>query len=190
MPGHRISSALVVAALFAACSDDMPARAPSGSPSPTSPSASAPTTAMLCASGQICTVAGTGIPGDGADGLPAVQTRLYLPQDTTVGPDGRLYVVDWNNHRIRVIAEDGTMHIVAGAGELGVAADDPTTDRLNHPTNVTFDPMGPPTEMWIAAWHNSRVKKADLTTGTIIAMCGTGKRGFAGNGGPAAEATM
>src|SRR5215470_7686527 len=149
MRGLGVFTVLIVAPLsFAACGDDMPAVAPGESPSS---SPSSPTTGALCASGQICTVAGTGIPGDGADGLPAVQTRLYLPQDTTVGPDGRLYVVDWNNHRIRVIA-----------------ADDPTTDRLNHPTNVTFDPMGPPTEMWIAAWHNSRVKKVDLTSGAII----------------------
>jgi hypothetical protein len=195
MRRHRILTALIAVrfapvALFVGCGDDMPARSPADSPSDTSPAATSPTTSMLCASGQICTVAGTGIAGDGADGLPARATRLYLPQDTTVNPDGRLYVVDWNNHRIRVIADDGTMRIVAGAGELGVSADDPTTDRLNHPTNVTFDPMGPPTEMWIAAWHNSRVKKVDLTTGTIIDVCGTGKRGFAGNGGTADVATL
>jgi len=190
MQGPRILAALIVAPLLAACGDDTPARTSSDSSTPTPPSESGPGARMLCASGQICTVAGTGIAGDGADGLPALQTRLYLPQDTTVGPDGRLYVVDWNNHRVRVITDDGTMHIVAGVGELGVAADDPTTDRLNHPTNVTFDPMGPPTEMWIAAWHNSRIKKVDLTTGTIIDVCGTGKRGFAGNGGPADAAVL
>ena len=89
-----------------------------------------------------------------------------------------------------MIDADGRMRIVAGVGELGLASDDPTTDRLNHPTNVTFDPMGSPDEMWIAAWHNSRVKKVDLTTGTMTDVCGTGKRGFAGNGGPAAAATL
>jgi DNA-binding beta-propeller fold protein YncE len=148
------------------------------------------TSGPLCASGQICTVAGTGIAGDGADALPALATRLYLPQDMTVGPDGRLYVVDWNNHRIRVIDEQGVMHIVAGIGELGPSVDDPSSDRLNHPTNVTFDPMGPPTIMTIAAWHNSRIMKVDLGTGAIVDICGTGKRGFAGNGGPAEMATL
>ncbi|HMF44553.1 MAG TPA: hypothetical protein VKQ32_27955 [Polyangia bacterium] len=190
MRGHGIFAALIVAPLFAACGDDTPARSPSDSPTTPPPPSASPTTTALCASGQICTVAGTGIAGDGADGLPALQTRLYLPQDTTVGPDNHLYVVDWNNHRIRMIDDDGTMRIVAGAGELGLAADDPSTDRLNHPTNVTFDPMGPPTELWIAAWHNSRVKKVDLTTGTIVDVCGTGMRGFAGNGGPAELATL
>jgi hypothetical protein len=178
---------LAFAVLAAGCGDDLPAREQSPSPSNPIPD---PTTGALCASGQICTLAGTGVPGDGADGLPARETRLYLPQDTTVGPDGRVYVVDWNNHRVRVIDGDGRMRIVAGAGELGIAADDPSTGRLNHPTNVTFDPLGSPDEMWIAAWHNSRVKMVDLTTGSIIDMCGTGKRGFAGNGGPAAAATL
>lgn len=151
------------------------------------------TTMPLCGPGQICTVAGTGIAGDGLDALPARNTRLYLPQDTTVGPDGRLYVVDWNNHRIRVIDVDSRMHIVAGIGELGPSVDDPSSDRLNHPTQLTFDPMGAPDAMIIAAWHNSRIKKGTASTGgadSLINLCGNGKRGFGGNGGPADVATL
>jgi hypothetical protein len=149
---------------------------------------------QLCGSGQICSVAGTGIAGDGMDGLPALQTRLYLPQDMTVGPDGRLYVVDWNNHRIRVINADGTMTIVAGIGELGPSVDDPSSGRLNHPTNVAFDPMGQtdgqPIVMTIAAWHNSRVMKVQIGSEDLVDICGTGKRGFGGNNGPAEMATL
>ena len=143
-------------------------------------------------SGTICTVAGTGIAGDGADGLAPLETRLYLPQDMTVGPDGRLFVVDWNNHRIRALNKDGTMQIVAGAGELGLSVDDPSTGRLNHPTNVAFNRSrdAAPNQMVIAAWHNSRVKTVDLGNGDIVDVCGTGKRGFGGNGGPAATAIL
>ena len=141
--------------------------------------------------GNICMLAGTGVPGDGQDGLPARETRLYLPQDTTVGPDGRPYVVDWNNHRIRVIEADGRMRIVAGAGELGIAADDPSTGRLNHPDQRDL--------------RSARLARRDVDrrvaqqprqegraspAGLIIDMCGTGKRGFAGNGGPAAMAVL
>jgi hypothetical protein len=132
-------------------------------------------------------VAGTGIAGDGVDDAPALSTRLYLPQDVTVGPDGRLYIVDWNNHRIRVRQDDGTLHIVAGIGELGPMSDDPSTGRLNHPTQVTFDGVG---NMVIAAWHNSRIKTMDPVTGDLIDVCGTGARGFAGDGGPAASAVL
>jgi sugar lactone lactonase YvrE len=143
-----------------------------------------------CGAGNICTVAGTGIAGDGEDGDKALETRLYLPQDATFGPDGRLYVVDWNNHRVRALNGDLTMTIVAGIGELGASVDDPSTNRLNHPTNVAFDPMAPAGEMIIAAWHNSRIKKVTLDSGAIVDVCGTGKRGFGGNGGPASTAIL
>jgi sugar lactone lactonase YvrE len=146
-----------------------------------------PPVACEAAPGVICTVAGTGIAGDGADDLAALDTRLYLPQDVSIGPDGRLYIVDWNNHRIRVRQDDGTLHIVAGIGELGPASDDPSTGRLNHPTQVTFDPAG---HLVIAAWHNSRIKTMDAATGELLDVCGDGKRGFAGDGGPAATATL
>jgi DNA-binding beta-propeller fold protein YncE len=175
---------LLAAALAIGCGDSL---APMP-PMPSGPFIS--TSRALCGPGQICTLAGTGIAGDGADGLPAGQTRLYLPQDMTVGPDLRLYIADWNNHRIRVVDDDGRMHIVAGLGELGPSVDDPSSGRLNHPTNVTFDPMGPPDEMVIAAWHNSRVLKVQLGTDALVEVCGIGKRGFGGNGGPAEAATL
>ena len=135
--------------------------------SPAAATTTGPAGASRCvpARGVICTVAGTGIAGDGADDLAALATRLYLPQDVTIGPDGRLYIVDWNNHRIRVRQDDGTLHIVAGIGELGPASDDPATDRLNHPTQVTFDAAG---HLVIAAWHNSRIKTMDAATGELI----------------------
>ena len=138
-------------------------------------------------SGHICSIAGTGIAGDGADELPALETRLYQPQDVTVGPDGRVFIVDWNNHRIRVLDTDGKLRIVAGVGELGFDSDDPTVNRLNHPTNVTFNPQG---QLVIAAWHNSRVKTVDLTTKELVDTCGDGGRGFMGDGGPAATARL
>jgi YD repeat-containing protein len=139
-------------------------------------------------SGNICTIAGTGRAGDGADGLAAVSTNLYLPQDVTISPAGRPMIVDWNNHRIRELGADGKLRIVAGAGELGLTVDDPATDRLNHPTQLTYDAAG---HMVIAAWHNSRVKVVlDPTSGTTTDSCGNGMRGFAGDGGPALSATL
>ncbi|HET6285092.1 MAG TPA: hypothetical protein VFH73_29310 [Polyangia bacterium] len=138
-------------------------------------------------SGNICTVAGTGIAGDGTDETDALATRLYQPQDVTVGPDGRLFIVDWNNHRIRVLDPDGKLRVVAGVGELGFNSDDPAISRLNHPTNVAFNPQG---QMVIAAWHNSRIKTVDLATMELVDTCGDGGRGFAGDGGPAATARL
>ena len=85
-----------------------------------------------CGSGNICTVAGTGVAGDGEDGLPGLETRMYLPQDTTFGPDGRLYVVERNGHSVRVIDfAKGTIERFAGTGQRGVLR--PEAARLAGP---------------------------------------------------------
>jgi hypothetical protein len=57
----------------------------------------------------ITTVMGAGFNGNNGELLNGRDTQLYLPQDMAVGQDGLLYVVDWNNHRIRRLNEDGTV---------------------------------------------------------------------------------
>jgi len=132
-------------------------------------------------------VAGTGLAGFNGDGMNPIDTALYLPQDVTVGPDGKLYIVDWNNHRIRRI-ENGTVVTIAGTGELGDAKDGLALyAQFNHPTNVTFDTQG---RMIISAWHNSLVKRMDFTTGLVENLAGTGARAFGGDGGPGNAAKL
>lgn len=138
--------------------------------------------------GTICTVAGNGIAGDGADDLPPLATMLYSPTDIAFAPDGALVIIDWNNHRIREVQKTGRLKIVAGQGELGDGLlTDEVGGRLNHPTDVTFDGQG---RMVIAAWHNSRIKRLDLRTGVLEDIAGTGARAYAGDGGPATEAIL
>jgi sugar lactone lactonase YvrE len=138
----------------------------------------------------INSVAGTGIAGLNEDGLPPLESHLYLPQDMTVGPDGNLYVVDWNNHRIRVI-KDGVFETIAGTGELGDAKDGVAIyTQFNHPTNVEFDHDG---NLIIAAWHNSLVKRLYLSgekEGFVENVAGTGARSFGGDDGPANSAAL
>src|SRR5262249_33212802 len=138
-----------------------------------------------CPAPAIETLVGSGLAGFNGDGQELIDTALYLPQDMTVGPDGLLYVVDWNNHRIRKLANN-TLQTIAGSGEIGEAKDgDALYAQFNHPTNVCFDAQK---NMLIAAWHNSSVKKLDLTTGQLSNVAGTGARAFGGDGGPATDA--
>jgi hypothetical protein len=67
---------------------------------------------------RIETFMGTGIAGNSLDGLPPLETRLSLPVDYTFGSDGRHYVVDWNNHRIRRVI-GGLVYTALGTGFLG-----------------------------------------------------------------------
>lgn len=152
--------------------------------------------------GTICTIIGNGEAGVGADGVPGTSSRTYLPQDMTLGPNGRLYFLDWNNHVVREQASDGTVRTVVGTGELSDGEDPPIPPgaprmpspalrhRLNHPTSIAFDPQG---NMLIAAWHNSmikRVRNVGASGSMIEDLCGTGGRSFAGDGGPALNAVL
>jgi DNA-binding beta-propeller fold protein YncE len=58
---------------------------------------------------------------------------------------------------------------------------------LNTPSDVAVAPDG---DLLIADAHNHRVRRVDRETGTIMTIAGSGKEGFAGDGGPAEEALL
>jgi hypothetical protein len=146
--------------------------------------------AMHCepSPGTICTIAGNGENGyDGEEG-DALAARFSLPVDTLAAPGGELFILDWNNHRIRRLDAAGTIHFVAGNGELGGSLDDPATGQLNHPTNLAWDATG--ARIYIAAWHNSKILTLDPATGDIVDTCGDGRRAYFGDGGSALTASL
>jgi DNA-binding beta-propeller fold protein YncE len=139
--------------------------------------------------GVICTLAGSSESGyDGDEDIVALEAKMSLPMDTLTDDDGTVYVLDWNNHRIRKVDLDGMLRHVAGRGELGGTLDDPANDDFNHPTGMTFDPSGQ--HIVVAAWHNSKIRTLDLASGDIVDTCGDGRRAYFGDGGPAAMATL
>jgi hypothetical protein len=107
---------------------------------------------------------------------------MSLPQDTLTADDGEIYILDWNNHRLRRLA-DGELHWVAGRGELGGSIDDPENGDFNHPTNIIFDPTGDED-------HHGRVAQlegADCRSAPpalVTDTCGDGKRAYFGDDGP------
>ena len=137
--------------------------------------------------GNICTVAGEGSNGYSGDDGPAIEAEMSLPQDTLTAEDGTIYILDWNNHRIRKVTTDGKMVAVAGRGELGGTLDDPANSDFNHPTGMIFDSAG---NIHVAAWHNSKIRKLDVTTGAIVDTCGDGRRAYFGDGAEATKAAL
>jgi DNA-binding beta-propeller fold protein YncE len=113
--------------------------------------------------------------------------------DTAVAPDGRVVVVDWNNHKIRAADLTGGrgMQTLVGEGSLGDGPAGPALEaRLNHPTSSAFDAEG---NMLIAAWHNSRITLVDnlgLPDSMLSVLAGTGGRNYAGDGGAASAAVV
>jgi sugar lactone lactonase YvrE len=149
-----------------------------------------------CVSGTICTWAGNGEPAFFGDGLDRREAMLFLPMDLAFAPDGRAYILDWQNHRVRRVNLDGTFETVMGNGDIG---DGPDTGNervapgvagtdclLNHPTDVTFDRDG---TIVIAAWHNHKIRRLDPATGMEAVVSGAGP-GFTGDGMPALGALL
>jgi sugar lactone lactonase YvrE len=136
----------------------------------------------------ISTVAGTGIAGFSGDSGPATGADLRFPAAIWKTASGNLYIADSINHRVRLVAPDGTIRTVAGDGESGYRGDDAsaTAARISSAYGVAADSAG---NIYIADTLNSVVRRVS-STGTITTFAGTGLRGFSGDGGPARDALL
>jgi NHL repeat len=139
-------------------------------------------------SGIISTVAGTGVAGFSGDGGPALRARIRAPRAIDRDPQGNLYFADSRNNRIRRVGPDGIIRTVAGTGVAGFGGDggQATRARLSTPRGLTVvDGI-----LYIADSDNSRVRRVDLATGIITTLVGNGVRRYAGDGGPALQASL
>lgn len=134
----------------------------------------------------------------GPENVAATESALNLPVDAVVSPDGDVFVIDFNNHRIRRVDAEGTIRTVTGTGMLGdgvvddngAAQPGPALDvAWNHPTNAAFAP-GDSDNLWIAAWHNSRVNRLSFDDSFVYFEVGDGSRAFGGDGGDSAVAQL
>jgi DNA-binding beta-propeller fold protein YncE len=96
------------------------------------------------ARGTIHHVAGTGEKGFAGDNGPARSAMLNGPKGIAVGPKGNVYVVDTENHVIRVIdSAAGTIATIAGTGARGDGPEDsPLQCALSRPHGVFVDSDG------------------------------------------------
>lgn len=142
------------------------------------------------ADGTITTIAGTGERGFSGDGGPAVEATFNRPHSIALDGNGSLYVADIGNHRIRrVDLATGTVTTFAGTGER-----EPTPDGaplagtpLNGPRALAFAPDG---DMYVALREGNAVYRLDMQAMRFHHVAGTGAKGYTGDGGPAAEATL
>ena len=115
------------------------------------------------ATGTIDAFAGTGEPGSGGDGGPAIAAQLRAPRDLEIGPDGDLYFADTDNSKVRAIElETGTIRTVVGTGELGIEDGDRVPVEqvvLRRPFGIAFDPDG---DLYVLDTLNSRIVKVAL----------------------------
>ena len=131
-------------------------------------------------SGEACLWAGTGDQGfnNGNPTAHRLDSELDWPTDLTFGPDGRAYIVDFNNHQIRRVEKDQTIHTLMGTPYEGdgdpnmnnrlpvcnPAGAQGTIVAMNHPTDAKFGPDG---LLYIAAWHNNKIETLNVDTDEV-----------------------
>lgn len=111
---------------------------------------------------MITTVAGNGTAGFGGDGGDPLLASFNSPRDIVFGPDGRLYVADTENDRVRAI--DFAANVIttfAGSGVRGFSGDrgPATKARLNRPYGIGFDAGG---DLYIADTYNQRIRRVKM----------------------------
>lgn len=150
-----------------------------------------------CASGDMCIWAGVSAQGFNEDTAHRLDSELFFPEDLAFDSENRAHIVDWNNHRIRRVEADGALTVVIGTDYEGdgppqmqdrlplcAAPGAPgTTVALNHPTDIEFGPDG---RLYMAAWHNNKIRIWDPATDLVHAI-GDGY-GFAGEGAESCRA--
>jgi sugar lactone lactonase YvrE len=131
-------------------------------------------------SGVVTTIAGSATQGFAGDGALASAAELDTPSGLAVGADGRIYIADSHNDRIRVIAVDGTIGTLAGSGLRGYAGDggSAVAAALSLPRGLMVSSAG---ALVFADSNNQRVRMVDAK-GTITTLAGSGVQGSGSDG--------
>ena len=137
--------------------------------------------------GRVTTLAGNSESGFKGDGGPATSASFWQPQAVAVDSQGRIYVADVLNHRVRRIATDGKISTFAGNGTLGgfqfeVPA---TTTSAGYPKNLLIDKDD---VVYVADPSYSRVYKVDSKTNILSAVAGGGAT--LGDNGPSTSSRV
>ena len=122
----------------------------------------------------VSTYAGDGVSAF-ADGSTST-ARFSSPRGIAVAADGRLFVADERNHRIRVISADGaTVSTYAGDGVSAFADGSTSTARFRFPSGVALAADG---RVFVADESNHRIRVISANGATVSTYAGSGS-GFA-----------
>jgi sugar lactone lactonase YvrE len=124
-----------------------------------------------------------------AAGEAAVADGYYEPRDMALDPAGNIYLTDDVSGRVRRIDPAGVVTTIAGGGDLSREASEGgpgTAARVDGPGGLAVDADG---NVYFTEDDAGTVRRV-AADGTITTVVGTEPDGYAGDGGPAAEAQL
>jgi len=133
-------------------------------------------------------VAGTGVQGFAGDGGAAMQAQMDTPAGVAVAGDGRIFIADSHNHRIRVVTIDGKIATFAGSGVRGFGGDagPATAAMLFLPRGVAVTAAG---DVLFADSDNQRLRVVNAQ-GMISTVAGNGMQGSSAEGAVGTAAAL
>lgn len=134
--------------------------------------------------GKLRLIAGNGEKGVPKDGAVAVDAPLSDPRAVAVDRKGNVYILERNGNALRVVGRDGKIRTVVNAsGKKGGDGDggDALAATMNGPKHLCIDHDD---TVIIADAESHLVRRYVPTTGKILRVAGTGKKGTAGLDGP------
>jgi len=139
----------------------------------------------------VSTLAGSGTTGALLGGYvdgPVDTARFADPIALCLGPDGRIYVADSDNQRIRAVSREGVVATLAGSGDsgklIGGYVDGPTDiAQFNCPYDVVMDEQG---SIFVADYFNNVIRRI-AHDGQVTTFAGNGQPGHKDGLGTAAQ---
>ncbi len=99
---------------------------------------------------------------------------------------GQLFIADSGHHRIVVASLDGQVTQVIGSGRQGLQDGDRTLARFNRPQGMALEDD----TLYVADTDNHALRVADLASGEVSTVVGTGVQAYSIEAGPAAAVDL
>lgn len=123
-----------------------------------------------------------------AEKVVLVTADTVQPFAVDYDKDGNVFFVEMNGgEKLKRVEADGKIATLAGNGKKSLAGDggDAMKAEFNGMHNLAVAPDG---TIYLADTFNNCIRKYDPAAKKVEAFAGTGKKGFSGDGGPAAKA--
>lgn len=126
--------------------------------------------------GDLTTVAGTGVKGYAGDGGLATKAELNEPYEVRFDRAGNMYFVEMKNHVVRKVdRKSGVIETIAGTGKEGFSGDGGPAIKaaFRQPHSIALDAAD---NVYIADIGNHRIRRVDAAGGVIHTIAGNGDK--------------
>ena len=129
--------------------------------------------------GTVCTLAGSGV-ADSIDSANALTAAFNWPSGVCLYPPNSIIVAGTNEHRLRIIHDNGSVSTLAGSISGYLDNEDPLAPKFWAPSGVCTDNEG---NVLLSDNNNHRIRTV-LRNGSVRTLAGRATSGYADNANP------